>query len=82
VVLANIIELQRGTAECDVAAAVDDLVRDDDITGIERGNTVPGIPVRDKGRTEVLERLATGDVIEMAMAVDDVFDRRASVASK
>jgi hypothetical protein len=37
--------------------------------------------VRDKGRTEFLERLATGDVIEMAMAVDGVFDRRASVAS-
>ena len=56
--------------------AVDDLVRDDDINGLQRRDTVLGIPVRDKGRAEVLERLATGDVIEMAMAVDDVFDRR------
>ena len=65
----------------------DDLRRDP--SGGPRGDACVGpgqdrrrIPVRDKGRTEFLERLATGDVIEMAMAVDGVFDRRASVASK
>ena len=68
--------LERGTAERDVAAAVDDLVGDNDVIGLERSDTVPGIAVRDEGRAEVFERLATGDVVEMAVAVDDVFDRR------
>src|SRR5262249_1054772 len=60
----------------DVASAVDNLVGDDDIIGLERGDTVLRIPVRYEGRAEVLERLATGDVVEMAVAVDDIFDWR------
>src|SRR3954470_5075781 len=52
------------------------LVGDDDIIRLARRDTVSGIPVRDEGRAEVLERLAAGDVVEMAVAVDDVFDRR------
>ena len=65
-----------GPAERDVALVVDDLVGDDDVIGLERLDTGLGISVRDKGRAEVLERLATGDVVEMAVAVDNVFDRR------
>src|SRR5262245_48440773 len=76
VVLADIVELEHCTAERDVASAVDDLVGDDDVIGLERGDTVFRIPVRDEGRAEVLERLATGDVVEMAVAVDDIFDWR------
>jgi hypothetical protein len=76
VVLADIVELERGPAERYVALAVDDLVGDDNVNGLERLDTGLGILVRDKGRAEVLERLATGDVVEMAVAVDDVFDRR------
>src|SRR5215470_8273087 len=75
-VLAHIVELERGTAERDVAAAVDDLIGDDDVIGLERGDAVPGISVRDEGGAKVLEWLAPGDVVEMAVAVDDVFDRR------
>src|SRR6516225_9695780 len=75
-VLANIVELERGTAERDVAAAVDDLVGDNDVIRLERGDAVPGIPVRDEGGAEVLEWLAPSDVVEMAVTVDDVFDRR------
>ncbi|MFK4525334.1 hypothetical protein ABIF90_003315 [Bradyrhizobium japonicum] len=31
--------------------------------------------MRDEGGTEILEGLATGDVVVMVVAVDDVFDR-------
>src|SRR5262245_39303036 len=75
-VLAHIVELERCATERDVASAVDNLVGDDDIIRLERGDTVLRIPVRDEGRAKVLERLATGDVVEMAVAVDDVFDWR------
>src|SRR6516164_3057663 len=75
-VLAYIVELERGTAERDVAAAVDDLVRDDDVIWLKQGDAVPGISVRDEGGAKVLEWLAPGDVVEMAVAVYDVFDRR------
>jgi hypothetical protein len=67
VVLADIVELERGAAERDVSLAVDDLVGHDDIIGLECGDTSFGISVCNKGRAEILERLAAGDVVEIAV---------------
>ena len=56
--------------------AVDDLVGDDDVCGLSCSDARLGVLVGDEGRAQVLERLAAGDVVEMAVAVDHVLDRR------
>ncbi|MGY4378601.1 hypothetical protein ACVWZ3_006240 [Bradyrhizobium sp. i1.3.6] len=58
----------------------DHLVRHDDVGEqrillLQLEQTLLGPPVRDEGGTEILEGLATGDVVVMVVAVDDVFDR-------
>jgi len=75
-ILADIVELERGAAECDIPLTVDNLVGDDHVIGLERGDAGLGVRVCDKGRAEVFERLAAGDVVEMAVAVNHIFDRR------
>jgi len=55
---AHVVQLERGAAERDVPLVVDDLIGDDDIVGLERGDAGLGVPVGDEGRAEVLERLA------------------------
>src|SRR5260370_7940694 len=47
----------------------------DHVIGLERGDAGLGVRVGDKGRAEVFERLAAGDVVEMAVAVNHIFDR-------
>src|SRR5262245_35431450 len=75
-ILADIVELERGATERDVPLAADYLVGDDHVVGLKRCNAGLGVRVGDKGRAEVLEWLAAGDVVEMAVAVNDVLDRR------
>ena len=77
-VLADVVELERRAAERDVSLRIDNLVRDDDVIRFECGDASLGILVGDKGRAKILEWLAASDVIEMAVAVNDVFDRRLS----
>ena len=74
-VLADVVELERRAAERDVYFKIDNLVRDDDVIRFECGDASLGILVGDKGRAKILEWLAASDVIEMAVAVNDVFDR-------
>ena len=71
-----IVELERGATECDVPLTADNLIGDDHVIGLERGDAGLGVRVGDKGRAEVFERLAAGDVVEMAVAVNHIFDRR------
>jgi len=40
---------------------------------VKRRDAVLGIAVRHEGRTQILERLPAGDVIEVRVTVDDVF---------
>src|SRR5262249_22870772 len=75
-ILADIVEFERGATERDVPLAANYLVGNDHVIGLERSNAGLGVGVGDKGRAEILECLAAGDVVEMAVAVDDVLDRR------
>jgi hypothetical protein len=77
VILADPVQLQRGAAERDVLlGAVDGLVRDHDVWILDLLQAGLAILVRNEGRAEIFERLAAGDVIEVAVTVDHVFDRR------
>ena len=76
-VLAEIKQFERGAAEFDLAAAViDDEVGNDDVRPFALLDQRLGILVGDEDGAEVLERLAAGDVVEMAVAVDHVADGR------
>src|SRR5262249_5579518 len=75
-ILADIVELERGATERDVPLAVDNLIGDDDIVRLECGDSGLGVSVCHKSRAKVLEWFAAGDVVEMAVAVNNVFDRR------
>src|SRR5262245_58561039 len=74
-VLADIVELERGAAERNVAFVADNLVRNHHIRRLERIYAGFGITVCDEDRPGILERLATCDVVEMAVAVNHIFDR-------
>jgi len=75
-VFANVEQFQRGAAERDDFAVVDDLVGHDDIRGLQRLDAFLGIAMRNEGRAQILERLTASGVVEMTVAVNDVFDRR------
>ena len=76
-VLAEIEQLERGATELDLAAViVNNEIRNDDVGVLARLDQFLGPPMRDEGGTEVLEGLAAGNVVEVAVAVDHVFDRR------
>src|SRR5262249_42650854 len=75
-ILADIVELKCSATERDVPLAADNLVGVDDVIGLKCCTAGSGVRAGDKGRAEVLEWLAAGDVFEMAVAVNDVLDRR------
>ena len=75
-VLAHIVEHHRGAAELEDLLGIDGLVRHHHIVGLERQDPRLGIGLGDEGRAHVLERLAAGDMVEVAVAVDHVLDRR------
>ena len=74
-IFANVEQFERGAAERDDVAVVDDLVGHDDILGLQRLDAFLGVAMRHEGRAQILKRLAASGVIEMAVAVNDVFNR-------
>ena len=76
-VLAEIEQFERRAAEFQLAAAVvDDEIGDDDVRRVALLQERLGPPLGDEDGAEILERLAARDVVVVAVAVDDVLDRR------
>src|SRR5215475_14837934 len=75
-VFADVDQFERRTAQSDGSFAVDHLIRYDHVRTLQRDDSCLGIPVGYEDRAQILEWLAASDVIEMAVAVDHVFDRR------
>ena len=76
VIFSHIDQFEIGAAERDRALVVDGFIDRHDVGAVHPSDGLLGEPVRHEGRAGVLERLAAGDVVGMAVAVDDVADRR------
>ncbi len=75
-VLADPVQFERSAAEREGLLVADRLVGNDDVGILARGQMGLGVLLGDEGRAHVLERLAAGDMVEVDVAVDHVFDRR------
>ena len=75
-VAADVAQLELGAAERERASVVHHLVGDHRVGVLQRLEVLLGAALGDEGRAEILERPATGDVVEVMVAVDHVFDRR------
>ena len=75
VVEPEIAQFERRAAELDRLLVADQLVRHDRVRVLQHLQPRGRVLVRDHARAGVLERLAAGDVVEVVVAVDQVFDR-------
>jgi len=75
-IAAGIYEVKRRSTELDRALTVDNLVGDNDIEAFELGQPFFSSAMRDDGRACILEYFATGDVVIVMMAVNQILDRR------
>ena len=68
-------EVEGRAPELDRALAVDDLIVNDDVGGLELREPLLGTAVRNHGGAGILEHLAAGDVIVVVVTIDQVLDR-------
>src|SRR3954449_3671767 len=77
-VLADIVELECCVTKGDGSLRINDLIGNHDFVGLERGDAALGVSMCDEARSKILEGPAAGDMVEMTVTVDDIFDWRLS----
>src|SRR3981081_1336007 len=77
-VLADIVELERCVTKGDGSLRINDLIGNHDFVGLERGDAALGVSMCDEARAKILEGPAAGNMVEMTVTVDDIFDWRLS----
>ena len=71
---AGVDQFQRRAAQLDRALADHHFIGNQDVRGLERRQTLLGALVRDDPGAGILERFASGSVVIMVVAVDQIFD--------